>query len=334
MFTFKTFSPWVACAALAACGGSSDLPDNPVGEPLAITATNYRTVTQEVLMTSFSLVDTSEVLVYGANVSTLPKPLHFARQQLPRLPARVAGIDAVVAGTAYNETVPCESGSVTITFDDRDNNLVVSNGDVLTETFNNCVALGETANGTLRFAFNALTGNLDSDVFTASLTLSFEAFSVESAAGSVLANGTVTLNTASKGVYDQEFRLTAPSYREELNLGGTVTSRTLTNFVTYENITPAPLNPTPPHLFSYSVTVNGTLTSSAFGGRSVVISNITPFSGLDTQAYPPTGQALVTGAASSLRITAMSDSAVYLSVDSNGDGTADFWETRLWSEFL
>lgn len=331
MFTFKTFSPWVACAALVACGGSSDLPDNPVGEPLAITATNYRTVTQEVLMTSFSLVDTSEVLVYGANVSTLPKPLHFARQQVPRLPERVAGIDAVVAGTAYNETVPCESGSVTITFDDRDNNLVVSNGDVLTETFNNCVELGETANGTLRFAFNALTGNLDSDVFTASLTLSFEAFSVTSAAGSVLANGTVTLNTASKGVYDQEFGLTAPSYREELNLGGTVTSRTLTNFVTFEKIVPELSG------YAFSVTVNGTLTSSALGGKSVVISTITPFRGVgtpSTQSYPASGQALVTGAASSLRITAVSDSSVFISVDTNGDGTEDLATTRPWFDFI
>lgn len=321
----------MACAALAACGGSSDLPDNPVGEPLAITAANYLTVTQEVLMTSFSMVDTSEVLVYGANVSTLPKPLHFARQQLPRLPARVAGIDPVVAGAVITETVPCESGSITVTFDDRDNNLIVSNGDVLTETFNNCVELGETANGTLRFAFNALTGNLNSDVFTASLTLSFEAFRVTSAAGSVLANGTVTLNTASRGDYDQDFGLTAPSYREELNLGGTVTSRTLTNFVTFEKIVPALSG------YTFSAKVDGTLTSSALGGKSVVISNITPFSGVgtpSTQSYPASGQALVTGAASSLRITAVSDSSVFINVDTNGDGTVDLATSHPWFDFI
>lgn len=328
MVSFKKSVPWVACAALVACGGSSDWPDNPVGEPLAITAANYLTVTQEVLMASFSLVDTSEALVYGAGVSALPKPLRYARLQLPRLPERVASLGAVVAGTEYSETLPCESGSVTLTFDDRDNNGIVSAGDVLSETFNSCLELGETANGTLRFAFNALTGDLDSTVFAAKLTLSFDVFRVTSAAGSVLANGTVTLDTVSTGLYAQAFGLTTPSYREELSLGGTVTSRTLTNFTTHETIEPALLD------YAFSATVNGTLTSSALGGKSVVIANITPFSGLGAQNYPPNGQALVTGAASSLRITAVSDSEVFVSVDTNGDSTADLWGTHLWSEFL
>ena len=187
MFSFKKSVPWVACAALVACGGSSDLTDNPVGEPLAIAAANYLTVTQEVLMTSFSLVDTSEVLVYGAKVSTLPKPLSYARQQLPQLPKRVLNLGRLVAGTVYDDTALCtDGGTITVSFDDRDNNGIVSAGDVLTETFNNCVELGETANGTLRFAFNTLTGDLQSTVFAAKLTLSFEVFRVTSAAGSVL----------------------------------------------------------------------------------------------------------------------------------------------------
>jgi hypothetical protein len=328
MFSFKKSVPWVACVGLVACGGSSELTDNPAGEPLAITAANYLTVTEEVLMTSFSLVDTSEALVYGASVSAVPQPLRYARLQLPRLPERVASLGAVVVGAEYSETLPCESGSVTITFDDRDNDGFVSAGDVLTETFNNCVELGETANGTLRFAFNTLTGDLQSTVFAAQLTLSFEVFRVTSAAGSVLANGTVTLDTVSTGLYAQTFGLTTASYREELNVGGTVTSRTLTNFTTHETIEPALLD------YAYSATVNGTLTSSALGGKSVVIANITPFSGLGAQAYPPTGQALVTGAASSLRITAVSDTQVFLSVDTNGDGSADLSETHAWSEFI
>jgi hypothetical protein len=199
---------------------------------------------------------------------------------------------------------------------------------VLTETFNNCVELGETANGTLRFAFNTLTGDLQSIVFAAKLTLSFEVFRVTSAAGSVLANGTVTLDTVSTGLYAQTFGLTTASYREELNVGGTLTSRTLTNFTTHETIEPALLD------YAYSATVNGTLTSSALGGKSVVIANITPFSGLGAQNYPPNGQALVTGSASSLRITAVSDTQVFISVDTNGDGSADLSETHAWSEFI
>lgn len=330
MFSFQKTVPWVAGAVLVACGGSSSVVDNPVGEPLAITAANYLTVTREVLQTSFSMVDTSEALVYRASTSAsaLPKPLDYARLDLPRLPDRVASLGTVVAGTVYSETLPCESGSVTITFDDRDNNGFVSAGDVVTETFNDCLELGETANGTLRFAFNTLTGDLDSTVFSVDLTLSFEYFRVTSAAGSVLAHGAVNLDTVSSGLYQQTFGLFTPSYREELDLGGIVTSRTLTDFTTHETIEPALLD------YAFSATINGTLTSSVLGARSVVIANITPFSGLGAQNYPPSGQALVTGASSSLRITAVSDSQVYLSVDTNGDGTADLGETRLWSEFL
>ena len=329
MFLFKKAAPWLACSALVACGGSSDVSDNPVGTPLAITTANYLTVAQEVLMTSFSLVDTSEVLVYGAKVSTLPKPLSYARQQLPLLPKRVLNLGRLVAGTVYDDTALCtDGGTVTVSFDDRDNNLVVSAGDVLTETFSNCVESGETANGTLRFAFNTLTGDLDSTVFAASLTLSFEVFRVTSAAGSVLANGTVTLNTVSTGLYAQQFAMNVPSYREEVNIGGAVTSRTLTDFHTQETIEPALLD------YAYSAQVNGALTSSAFGGQSVVIANITPFSGLGAQSYPPNGQVLVSGASSNVRITAVSDSTVLLNLDTNSDGMSDLSETRLWSEFL
>jgi hypothetical protein len=80
----------------------------------------------------------------------------------------------------------------------------------------------------------------------------------------------------------------------------------------------------------FTVTVTGTLSSSAFGG-AVTFDTLVPVTGQST--VPSAGEILLTGAGgSSILVKVMSENTVELHVDENGDGTVDAviattWET-------
>jgi hypothetical protein len=334
MFKLKTAAVLVAALGLVACGGSSDLPDNPVGEPLPITTSNYVRVTQEVLAASVSLVDVSELplQLLGTSVSTATSPVAYARNRLPLLTQLTTsglptGSLPLVTGTLIPiSTYYCTGGgTIVTTLDDRDENGILSVGDAVIEAYNACIEGTETANGRISYAFNALTGDLTSVFFTASIGLTFENFQISSSVTSVLANGSLTVDARSNGLDDQTSQLTAQSYREEITYAGVTNSRTYTNFSTHEQRSTTLV----------TVTVNGTLTSSVFGGRAIVITTTAPLAISYPGVYPASGQLVATGAASStVRITAVSDTTVQLDLDADGNGTVDATSWHFWSEFI
>jgi hypothetical protein len=332
MFKLKMLAAVVAGLGLVACGGSSDLPDNPVGAPLLITSANYLSVTQEVLATAVSLVDVSEVLL-GTQLVALPSPVSFARSRLPDLWPATAN-PALLAGVVFENTYPClGGGNVVETIDDKDNNGFLSAGDTIRETYNSCIEGTEVANGIIRYSFNTLSGDLATDVFNASIGLAFENFRIASTVSldSVLANGSMTLTTNSRAAEDFDTQLNAPSYREDVSIGGLSVSRTVTNFQTTELRVPTIGG------YNTTVTVSGTLTSSILGGSSVAITTPVPLLRSSPSEYPVNGTLLATGAAGSkLRIVAQSDTQVLLELDENGDNIIDppTPTLRLWSDFI
>lgn len=331
MWKSQVFAVAVAAAGLAACGGSSDLPDNPVGPPLLISSANYLAVTQEVLTTTVSLVDVSELLL-GSQVEALPSPITFARNRLPGLWPESAD-PPLIAGVIVTLPIACDAGSGTLTIDDRDDNDVVSSGDVITESYNGCVIDTERLDGSIRYSFNSLVGDFSGDVFSAQIGLSFLSFRITSTvtAAYALANGDLTLTTNSRAENDFDTEINAPSYREEVSIGGQTISRTATNFQTREVRAPTMAG------FDTTVTASGTLTSSLLGGSSVAITTPVPLVRSSPSEYPASGALMVTGAANSrVRIEALNDTEVRLELDANGDGAADppTPVTLPWSEFI
>ena len=77
------------------------------------------------------------------------------------------------------------------------------------------------------------------------------------------------------------------------------------------------------------------MTSSSFDSKSVRIATTTPFVRLDSQAYPATGAALITGAAGAkIRVTAASATTLTIDLDADGNGSYETSVNKLWSEML
>ena len=85
---------------------------------------------------------------------------------------------------------------------------------------------------------------------------------------------------------------------------------------------------------SSSVTVNGSIDSSALAGR-ITLQTATPIVQLAADAYPSSGVLRVTGSGgSALLLTVQSATALQAQLDANGDGTYEASATYTWAEIL
>ena len=138
-----------ALALLSACGGGSDAPSQTVGpEGLHITSANETAVARASVSGGLSVAQVQTATDAGGSgvqptsVSARAHSLATVSQRALAAGVRsrmtVASTSAHPA-TAISDTEPCGvSGSLTTTFDDRDNNSMLSAGDVLTVAFDQC----------------------------------------------------------------------------------------------------------------------------------------------------------------------------------------------------
>ncbi len=167
-FNGRSFlSASLVCLALVGCGGGDG--DDNAGfdfEPVVIADFNMADIAGAVIMTNSvgsSLVGGTDVLPGVETTSPPASPAYLlaelAVKKLESVKGKLAGAD-VVSGTQYTETLPCEvSGSLTLTWDDRDNDLEPSPGDVIAITANACQEYDgtvlQTLTGTLRMTINS-----------------------------------------------------------------------------------------------------------------------------------------------------------------------------------
>ncbi len=320
-------------AALSACGGggggSSDGGGSspPASTPVAISAANYPVVAQEGLSASMSATD-SAGLITGAQVSTDMVALRFARAQLPKLSGWLASAPKLVTGATRTETMMCDNGgNATVTVNDVNNNNAADVGDSFVMVANGCGFGGAVMTGTVSFAITALTGNLDTDVYNASISITLTNVSMASATTNSTANATMTATVISTAANAGSFSLSTANFTESGTRANVAFSRTLSNF----NAT-LTMTPTGGASFSTSLAANGTVTSSLLENRSFTFTTVTPFVTVATQTVPSSGQATVTGAnGSKARITVQSAGSVLLELDADGNGTYEASTVRTWS---
>jgi hypothetical protein len=167
--TFKAGSLVAAslvCLAMAGCGGGDGGDAGFDFEPVVITVGNMPDIAGAVIMTNSvgsSLVGGTDVLPGVEASSPPPSPAYLlaelAVKKLDSVKGKLAGAD-VVSGTQYTEPLDCEvAGTLTLTWDDRDNDLEPSPGDVISITANNCQEYDDTVlqtlTGTLRMTINS-----------------------------------------------------------------------------------------------------------------------------------------------------------------------------------
>lgn len=307
----------VAFAALASCGGGGGGGGGPSGPPpgtpVALTAANAQSVTDDVLNTSLSFISVGGSSSAGAGV--VPLSAQFKTRPRTHLlfgalrehvgvlsgsPAQTGPFVPAAPQPPVNCDMAPNGTTGTITTDPETTSTTV--------TFSNCFSGGETINGTVAVSNLAspsagtVTGHVSHNLTFVqtgfpTLTSSGEFDISHVTAGTVvtdtLTNGTITLQLDGDAANISGF-----------NIASTVdtSSGALTD------------------------SVSGTIGSTLIGG-TVTVATPTAFQTAPTAQFPNTGQLIITGAANSkVRFTVLGDESlvgneVRIEVDPEGDGT-------------
>jgi hypothetical protein len=316
----------LAAAGLAACGGGGG--DGGGSGPTASINTATRVpITRAVAASALTggIGGSLALASGGQGLSVLPRVL-------------LAGARSVIAREARTavygpEVMACDvSGTVSVTWDDRDNDQAPSVGDVLNATFNACSDVaGESLNGGMSATYtqivpspltvgasvsvSALTAVDGSD--QASLDGAF-AFTLHEVSASVMTLDTVVSNALTMQVVTSAY-------------SDTVTLQNNYTIATTEDSSAVP--PGGGTAGRMTTTVSGRLSSAAAGG-SVDVSTYDPIVEYTDDEYPRAGGIEALGETGWVRAEALSSTQVRIDIDSTGDGVVDETVTVPWSTLL
>jgi hypothetical protein len=228
------------------------------------------------------------------------------------------------------ETIPCAmSGSTTVSGDLADIiTPTITAGDFIRVEFNACDdGFGEVTDGITRMDFTAFSGDLLSQLFSMTATLTLTNFQASLFDGQsttpvdvITTNGVATLTVNST---NSPFISTSVS-GSSLMVDTNDSSESLTDFLSTSTIDGS-LLPSP-----YTNSASGTLDSSALSGI-ISYSNPVEFAGLGVD-YPSSGEFLVSGSDSSLLLIAEDNVNVRIEIDQGADGTVDETINTTWAE--
>jgi hypothetical protein len=214
---------------------------------------------------------------------------------------------------------PCQvSGTMTLTWNDADNNATLSGGDVLTSVASNCQDVaGETTNGTMVIAV----------LSEASLRVAMTQLSFDTPRHAITLDGSVrledvstdTVQTTTEGAVAVAVRLKhlTPAFIDSVTLqDGFVARETYGNGQTVS-------------------TMNGLLDSTAAGGtvRLTTPTNA-PIRQFDANDYPHTGALQINGRNGMLQMTVLSANEVRLDLDADSNGSFESTGTVTWDWLL
>jgi hypothetical protein len=321
---------------LTACGGGGggDAPATGGGVAAApaqasLDNTNYVAASTEAASSALFMLDAPSTAL-GVDSTDANEVIKFGLDQVPSLGSWFKGA-AAATGVVQSQTEPCSAGgSITATVTDADNNNQLSAGDSFSITANNCeTSTSASMNGGITIAVVTLTGDLASNIYNASLKLTYKDLSAVTSASTVSGNGDITLTASAKGLYVRSQSVASKSFTVNASYGSTSYSRSLTDYSATLDMAPN----SPASSFKSTSKVAGTIASSALANKTVTIVTITPFVRLNTNAFPSSGQATVTGAnAAKVRLTAKDATTVLLELDANADGVYETSSTKLWTE--
>lgn len=302
----------VACTlALAGCGGDDDSTVQPT--LTAITEANAAQVSAVVYQAAsvlFDVASSSGSLPVGAVVGAASaRPgsglglASFAAGQLRVATSRPLPAASGAVGAVLQEAFDCSGGgTVTVSFDDADNNEVESVGDSLILTYANCVEEGQTANGVLSFKLNLVSADSIGGQTT------FGNFVLNDGTDVIGANGGFNLIVTEKAGVSEVYEIAGDSLTSSLNgdehtLTG-FTGSAATDFV----------------LGNATYTFKGGVSDTS-NGISVNAETVSAFVAQLADDYPGSGTLLSTGAGNSqARLAVLSSTFVQISADPEGDG--------------
>jgi hypothetical protein len=214
------------------------------------------------------------------------------------------------------------SGSMSLTWDDRNNNSSIDVGDAIAMDFNDCAddALG-TANGHAVATLTASAGNT-----SMSLRLAMTGLSMTSPRHTLTAGGAMLVDVTA----DADGNTMAMRMTTDGPLTVVAHTHVFDDTVTLQSgfVQNASFDASG----SSRVTVSGRIESTAMGG-AVDVSTLDELVNLSTEAYPSAGAIRMSGKAGKLTLTA-TGASVRIDLDDDDDGAAEATETQTWDWLL
>lgn len=325
-----TMSGMLICA-VAACGGgggggATSGTGATVPSLLVLTAGNAEAVSAEVTVAGSDTVGAGDIgssLIAGVVVDAGDRPAlsEVTRWSLETLHGLRDQMAVTVSGVVVNDSVSCTSGSISVSWDDVDNDNEFSSGDSFSMTFSNCVEMGATINGSLAMSSFIITGNPDVDIaWNMGAAFTFTALTMNDGVDSVRVDGGMNFSIATLNSDDFEVDIngTSLAYLE----GGYTTTLSDYSFSYAEELSSG----------LYSMEYAGIVNIGSLSGR-VSFTTTVPFTGSNIlEDWPTAGTLMISGAnASTSSLEALGGDTVRLSIDANGDGGVDQTIDTTWT---
>ena len=275
---------------------------------LPITGNNAQYITIAVLEATASTVDVINILdVIG----------------LPAIAGTTPGLAKAVLRDVTTDIIDCDTGEATVTWNDSDNNLVISTGDTFDVVFAMCffADTGTTFDGPTSLTNMVVSGDPFNQVapWHLALTIGFDNLSGTDSDGTVVIDGGLDLDLSSEDNLVVDLSIaTASLTAQQSGISATLSDYLLAG--TFD------LN-----ALSRVLSANGTFTSTPLAG------NVTFETLQDVIVIgddnPSAGQLLISDSSSSVLVTVLDNISVQLEIDIDLDGTIDQTIVVTWNEF-
>ncbi len=312
-------------ALLSACGGGGDSGADPVKDPnsVTITSTNQSAVARATVAGGFSVAAAQTADAGGrahaqsvgdARVATgagaVDKAVRLALAAFLDPRRNVAGAGAHAAAVV-GSTEDCSSGGTRgASFNDADNNLKTSVGDVVTVTFAQCDDHGTVLDGALVVTLGSVP-----DGSHLGGTAEFRHLSVTDGTTTTTIDGAVKIAetdtgsetdvTITVGTTGLSISAASPGYTDSIAFDAGMTIATTDQ----------------DNADQTTITLDGSFTASSIGGR-VTLETLQPIVAHSTDAFPTSGQVRVTGAKGGrLLLTIVDPTRIDIKLDADGNGT-------------
>lgn len=312
-----------ATGLLAACGGGGGGGGGgaiTAAAPVAVTSANAPQVASASLEASDGLSGNTEGvvgIVPAAVGSSSPTDLNIVEtiiDQVRKAPQIDNGGYSIAAVQDVNQN--CDSGNLSLTFNDADNSASLTSGDTISMSANACTFSGVTMNGSISISNVVVTGDQITPPYSMQFRLTTSGFSVSSGGETAAINGSGTISESTSD--DITFTSSFSGAGIEMTAGNEVLTLTDYQITEVENEATG----------AYSMDISATVSSPALGG-SVTITTDVPLSGV----YPfeaDAGQITCTGDNSSVTIIVIDSTSVQLEVDLDGDAVTDDTIIESW----
>lgn len=334
MFAQKLATPiMIAATALimSACGGGGSGSSANIAPPPAVLAPAPTVITaSNATPTAANAFSAAEALNNSANSSSNIVTGVTVSGTTPDISSAIVDVlaftstnrpAATVTGVTQTQNCP-GGGTITLSGTVANQNTTTA-GDNVTFSAASCTNNGTTLNGGFTIVINTLTGTIgQNSAWSTSLGVTFNNFSASNGSDLVYVAGDMGIGFAQTNINNRQFNIGGNSLQAKLFRSGTmVADRTLQNYAG----TAALVSPNVTTSIGY--TLSGS--STAAGPFSVTVKTLQPFV-RQQGSYPSSGSLIVTGAASSVTLTALDNTKARLDFSAKGDGVITSTQTVTW----